>query len=68
MFFWRGLSPPFPLKAPLGMGSGVTLKGKMTSFLKSPPLKTLELIYNMFFYGKGIIISPSTWRAPGGEG
>ena len=46
--------PPRPPIAPLrmpywGWGSEGILKGKLISFLKSAPLKTLELIYYMIF-------------------
>ena len=34
--------------APLG-GSGGILKEKLITFLKSPPLKTIELMYHMIF-------------------
>ena len=37
------------MAAPLG-GSGGILKEKLIPFLKSPPLKTIELMYHMIFY------------------
>merc|ERR1711884_814989 len=39
---------PAAMAAPLG-GSGGILKEKLIPFLKSPPLKTIELIYHMIF-------------------
>ena len=37
------------MAAPSG-GSGGILKEKLIPFLKSPPLKTIELMYHMIFY------------------
>merc|ERR1711978_216455 len=37
------------MAAPLG-GPGGILKEKLIPFLKSPPLKTIELMYHMIFY------------------
>ena len=46
-----GVSPPPPLAppaTPLLESEGI-LKGKMISFLNSPPFKTLESMYHMIF-------------------
>ena len=74
MFFCEGYSAtPHPLRAPLGEGLGVgggsrsILKGKLTSFLESPPLKPLEMTYHMFIYGIGLS-NPLPQRAPRGGG
>ena len=47
LLWFIGFSPP-PPRAPLG-GSGGILKEKLIPFLKSPLLKTIELMYHMIF-------------------
>ena len=57
--------PPFyyPWTRPWGGGSEFILKAKLTSFLKSPLLKTLELIYHIIFSGV-LVLTPLAPLSP----
>ena len=52
-------SPPPPQTRRLGPPPGEEVSGEiLMSFLKSPPLKTLELIYDIIIYEVGALFVP----------